>query len=1104
MGTSSERVTRTATLLFTDLVGSSAMTIRLGPEADALRRAHFSLLRGAVTEAGGDEVKSLGDGLMVVFDSATGAVSCAAAMQRAVERRNRQQSEPLLVRIGVSLGDVTVEADDYFGVPVIEAARLCAAAGAGQILISGVVRAIARAGPGQRFTEVGPLELHGFDTPVAAWEVEWQPAECGAETTLPIALRRSLSTGWFVGRERFLDELSAGWRRTLAGERRATLIAGEPGLGKTRLVAEHARRACADNPVVLYGRCEADLGAPFAPFVTALRQLIEVADADLLGEHVARYGGEITRLVPEIRERVPGTPAPSTAEPETELYRLVTAVVALFDAISARQPVLLVIEDIHWADRPSLRLMLSLMQGVDAPLALLATYRDVTADQSPALRDALGEMARESRIQRLQLQGLDDRETVKLLEAIVGQAVGNTGTAIARSLCRETAGNALFTTELVRDLVESGVVSHDGNGWRLNGDVEDLAVPDTVRDVIAARVHRLGDTAVSVLRVAAIVGRDFEFELLSRVTREPEDVLLDVLDAAHEAALVDESRDSPGQFWFTHALVAHALAGELGGRHRREVHRRIARAMESIVEVEPDRTGELARHLLAAGDIGRGYEIAMKAGDLALAALAPDEAARWYLRALQAEDAGVAGDEARRCEALIRLGDAERRGGLAGWGEHLAAAAEIAGRREDAERLARAALANNRGMFTNQSSPDRERVAMLEAALDAVGPTDSPGRARLLATLASELWSGDHDRRVTLSHEALAIARRIGDAHLLGDVAYRHCLNVAEPSTLGERLALTSELLDLAERADDPVLGCLASAERGRVAIEAGDLAEGLRHAERQRDLARVSGNAYARHIAAWSAGWPLTLRGEYEQAEQAANAALTESTGSGQPDAMAIYSSQLFVIRREQGRLDEFADALLTLAAAADAVPAMRAHAALALVEVGRGEEAATLVAEAATGDFGMRVDAIWLTGNVVWGEACARVGHAPGARVLLERLVPWREQIAFTGFSVYGAVARVAALLAATVGDERCGDLFREAEQRHLALRAPCLLAQTRLDWGSWLLEQPDSADDAGRLLRLAHEDATAHGCGAIQGRAGSLLDPLSRAGPRGTARR
>ena len=1090
MEISPERVTRTATLLFTDLVGSSAMTIRLGEEADALRRAHFSLLRGAVTEAGGDEVKSLGDGLMVVFDSATGAVSCAAAMQQAVERRNRQQPEPLLVRIGVSLGDVTVEADDYFGVPVIEAARLCAAAGAGQILISGVVSAIARAGPGQRFNEVGPLELHGFDSPVAAWEVKWQPAEAGAEATLPIALRRSLATGWFVGREKVLDELSEGWRRTLAGERRATLIAGEPGLGKTRLVAEHARSTCADNPVVLYGRCEADLGAPFAPFVTALRQLVEVADADLLCEHVRRYGGETTRLVPELGQRVPGTPAPSSAEPETELYRLVTAVVALFDAMTTRQPVLLVIEDIHWADRSSLRLMLSLMQGADAPLALLATYRDVAAEQRPALREALGDLVRESRIQRLKLQGLDDRETVKLLEAIIGHAVGDTGTAVARSLCRETAGNALFTTELVRHLAESGVLSNEGGRWRLRGEVEDLAIPDTVRDVIAARVQRLGSKAVSVLRVAAIVGRGFEFELLSRVTHEPEDVLLDVLDAAHEAALIAESRDCPGRFWFTHALVAHALAGELGGRHRREVHRRIAEAMESIAHVEPDRTGELARHLLAAGDADRGHDVAMKAGDLALAALAPDEAARWYLRALQAEPVSVVSDEARRCEVLIRLGDAERRGGMAGWAEHLTLAAEIAGRLGDAERLARAALANNRGMFSNQSSPDRERVTLLEAALDAVGTTDSPARARLLATLASELWSGDHDRRLTLSREALAIARRIGGARLLGDVAYRHCLNVAEPSSVGERLALTSELLGLADRSNDPVLGCLASAERGRVAIEAGDLAEGLHHAERQRDLARVSGNAYARHIAAWSAGWPLTLRGEYEQAEQAADAAFAESTGSGQPDALAIYSSQIFVIRRDQGRLDEFADALLTIAAAPDAVPAMKAHAALALVEVGRTDEAATLVDEAAAGDFAMRVDAIWLTGIIVWGEACARVGHASGARVLLERLVPWRKQIAFTGFSVYGAVARVAALLAAVIGDERCEDLFREAEQRHSALRAPGLLAQTRLDWGSWLLEQPRSADHASQLLGLAHEDAAAHGCGAIQRRAVSLL--------------
>jgi hypothetical protein len=326
---------------------------------------------------------------------------------------------------------------------------------------------------------------------------------------------------------------------------------------------------------------------------------------------------------------------------------------------------------------------------------------------------------------------------------------------------------------------------------------------------------------------------------------------------------------------------------------------------------------------------------------------------------------------------------------------------------------------------------------------------------------------------------------------LLADVAYRHCLNVAEPASLSERLALTAELLDLSERADDPVLGCLASAERGRAAIEAGDLSEGLHHAERQRELAGVSGNAYARHIAAWSVGWPLALSGRYQEAEHAAEVALAESTSSGQPDAVPIYSSQIFVLRRDQGRLGEFAEALFTLAAAHDAVPAMKAHAALALVEVGRTEEAAALVDEAAAGQFAMPVDAIWLTGTVVWGDACARVRHLDGACALLERLIPWRTQIAFTGFSVYGAVARVAALLAAVIGDERCEDLFRQAEERHMALQAAGLLAQTRLDWGRWLLEHDHPSERSTNLLTLARDGATSIGCAAVESRASALLD-------------
>jgi class 3 adenylate cyclase len=263
----------TATILFTDLVGSTAMTTALTLDrADELRKTHFALLREGVAAFGGDEVKNLGDGLMVAFSSVRDAVGCAVAMQQAIDRYNRRgRDAPLGIRVGISIGDVTSEDRDYYGVAVVEAARLCATAEGGQILCHEVVARLAGGPGGYTFQPIGALQLKGLPEPVPASQVAWEPVHGGLPLPPGLSAESALR---FVGRTAERATLEAAWKAAVAGNRRAVLVSGEPGIGKTRLLTEAALAAHAAGGTVLYGRCDEELALPYQPFVEALRHYV--------------------------------------------------------------------------------------------------------------------------------------------------------------------------------------------------------------------------------------------------------------------------------------------------------------------------------------------------------------------------------------------------------------------------------------------------------------------------------------------------------------------------------------------------------------------------------------------------------------------------------------------------------------------------------------------------------------------------------------------------------------------------------------------------------------------------------------------------------------
>jgi class 3 adenylate cyclase len=342
--------TENVAILFTDQVGSTRLSQLLSSEAaDEVRRGHFSILRQALAEAGGTEVKNLGDGLMVVFGSASAALACAVAMQQGVERDNREREHSVGLRVGLSAGEASRENDDYFGDPVVEAARLCATCTSGQVLAADIVRLMAGRRSRHECRSLGKLPLKGLTDPVETVEVLWEPiARTDTEISIPLPGRLAVRPAvGVVGREAEMQAITDATKRIAGGDgREVLLISGEAGLGKTTLVAEAARAAFDIGACVLFGHCEEDLATPYQLFAEALGHYVTHATEDQLLAHTLTHGSELSRLVSALASRIPDLPPSKATDSDTERYLLFAAVVGLLATVSAQQPVVLVLEDL--------------------------------------------------------------------------------------------------------------------------------------------------------------------------------------------------------------------------------------------------------------------------------------------------------------------------------------------------------------------------------------------------------------------------------------------------------------------------------------------------------------------------------------------------------------------------------------------------------------------------------------------------------------------------------------------------------------------------------------------------------------------------------------
>jgi len=1102
--------TESATILFTDQVGSTELSQRLSAEAaDEVRRGHFSILRQAIAESGGSEVKNLGDGLMVVFVSASAALACAVAMQQGVERDNRDLEHSVGLRVGLSGGEVSRENDDYFGDPVVEAARLCATCESGQILATDVVRAMAGRRSRHKCRSLGELTLKGLSEAVETVEVLWEPlgevidSEPGTVVPLPPRLARRPTVG-VIGREAEMQTITDAAKRVAGAEgREVLLISGEAGMGKTTLAAEAARAAFETGACVLFGNCGEDVAAPYQLFAEAIRHYVTHADEAQLLAHIEESGSEMARLVPALASRIPDLPPSKATDADSERYLLFAAVVGLLARVSQKQPVVLVLDDLQWADNASLLLLRHLTAAEQTMRVLvLGTYRDSELSRSHPLTDTLATLHRQHGVSHIELAGLDDSGVVAFLEAAAGQRLDDAGVGLAHAVYRETDGNPFFVSEVLRHLSETGAIYQDATGrWTSEESLDQMVLPDSVRVVIGARVGRLGQDAERVLSTAAVIGRDFDLDLLGRVTRTTEDELLDILDAATTASLVRELADTPGHYNFAHALIQHTLYEDLGLTRRARAHRQIAEALEDLCGDRPqERASELARHWVSATqpiDLTKAIGYSRLAGDTALSVLAPADALRHYAQGLDLYPQATDPDPVLALDLAIGLGTAQRQAGDPAFRDTLIGASRRAVDLNDTERLVAAALANNRGWFSAAGVIDADKVEILEVALDRLS-TDNPDRALVLATLCAELAHGSPlERRQSLGHEALAIAQSTGDDATIVRVLNHLSIPLQVPPLLEQALEWTADALVRAERVGDPVLLFWATQWRAEAAARAGDIDEMDRCLEIRGSLIAQLDQPTLNWIDTYTRAKRAQIAGDTDRAEQLATEAFQIGTDGGQPDASTIFRAQFLNVSVQRGTLADLIPLIEQAVSDNPTLPAFTAVLALAHAEADRPDDAHHLLKEFAAADFDLPLDQVWTTGMVSYAGAAIECRDSKYAGPLFDRLVPWADQWSTAGgASTQGPVSHFLGGLATVLGRYADADLyFAQAAASSDRAGAKFFAARTNLMWGKMLAERqaPGDTDNARELLNKAHSAAKAHGYGNLERRAAAALELL-----------
>lgn len=893
--------------------------------------------------------------------------------------------------------------------------------------------------------------------------------------------RRTDSRVAFVGREAEMHVLHDVLDSVLAGTGRVVLLSGEPGIGKTATAAQLANMARERGARVLWGYCnEWDGAPPYWPWTQILSSWLGELDDEGLAAALGPHASLLAQIVPGIQERLLELPPLPALEPEARHFHLLVAVATFVRAATEHRPLVIVLDDVHWADVPTLRLLLFLAQEIQyGQLLLVATYRDAELGRPHPRATILSDLARVPHSLHLTLRGLPKPQIARLVARITGRAQSP---ALVESLYAQTDGNPFFVTEVVRLLAEDGQL----DGGRGPGYLA-AHVPVSVREAIGRRLDRLSPACIRTLTLAAVIGQDVEVRLLAQASDLPTPQLLRALDEAVQAQFL-RIEEAPGTYRFSHALVQEALYQEASAVERAQWHLAVARALEAISG--PDMPWEeLARHSYRASPLVEADTVALyaaRAGNAAMAQFAWESAATHYQQALSSINQLPTDDIARRCDLLLMLGEAQNHSG-SGAGDAPAArttyfqAFELARQLGDGARMARAAV-GFAGVNIVAAFAGRRQLELLEEALVALEPAETPLHVRVLARLAADLWhrSPKHlERSLSLADEGLAVAQRLDDPTLVAYALWAHHTSGHRPSNLTERLADAAQLVVAAEQTADPIAATWGQMLQLLDCIEAADLFGAQQAMIWLRNFSGRARIPYIEQRVAASEAMLALLTGDYAEAESQ----VERARSLWQSAAPRQHAAQSFLLQRDLGRLADVEEIQLPdhLHSWRRAAQAHRLALALAC---GQWDAARADYEDLGADDFArVRFDQHWFSTLAPLAEAAVAFADTSRAATLYAWLEPYAERLMVDGSLIvcHGPVTLYLGQLAGLLG--RWDTAAQHLEQarslcERLGLRP--YLARTLLTQAQMLTRRDSRGDRmaASTLAQRAADTASAIG--------------------------
>jgi DNA-binding winged helix-turn-helix (wHTH) protein len=929
------------------------------------------------------------------------------------------------------------------------------------------------------YIETVPRRGYRFAAPVECDTLAPAPQLAADDVSLtPAAGMRALSQ-LFVGRERELAEMHSALDSALAGREQLLIVAGEAGIGKTRLVERLADEASARGIAVLWGRSlEERGGPPYWPWVQVLRALISASDDEQLAEEMGAGAADVASIVPELAARLDVQPPEAFDHAEQSRFRLFESIAGYLQRIARRTPLLIVLDNLHWAGRPSLLLLEFLAQSLlDGPVLFVGTYRGSEVSRQHPLFDMLGSLNRDSRFIRLHLRGLSPQDLRDYLGRIMGAPPP---AGLVDAIHQQTEGNPFFMAEVVRLLLAEGVVVPGRRGIEAPpGRPLVIRIPEGISEVIGKRLNHLSKECNGVLSAAAVIGRGFSFRVLRALVRELDDGALQrVLDEAENAGVIEHEANAPQRYRFNHALIRETLYDEQSASRRAQCHAAIGDVIERLHRADPGPyLPVLAHHFSEAARSGhnaKALEYNTRAAAKAESLLAYEEAAGYYQTALEMLELEDDVDEQRMCALQLAVARSMSKAGRIGdtldW---LRNAAGLARRIGHMQGLIEACHIIDY-VVRNVGVAGVEAMPLLDETLALLGPADSATRASLLGAFARAAYNaGQPQRAEAATADSIAMARRVGDSAALASALRARLYARYPPGDVEQRLAAAREMLALAERSGDWELQRDAHDLCFYDLLELGDMAGADLHLARSSEIGLAMRQPFYVHNTIVYRAMRVILEGRYADGERLALEALERGERVRRNSAEGIFGMQMFAIRRDQGRLGELA---MIVRAIADQQPV---HAlwqpglAVIYAELGMHDDAAEALERLAHDDFvAVPRDVLWPTCVAFLAEVACELGSRQHAGAIYDALLPFRRRALVVGACV--------AFLGA--GSHYLGKLAHCLHRRSEAAAhfEDALALNARIGAQPWLAR-----------TQVAYAKLLGEGSGRERARAGALLD-------------